>query len=122
MKLVIIFLMLSLSFGKVSLAQNGSTAEQNEQAYLAYEQSNRAMVCVYKTLLKNFEDYDLDGAAKKALIAAQQAFISYRVREGEFLAQQFKGGSMLPTFKYKALKKLTDFRKKQLIDELSVFR
>lgn len=115
--LTLALLFLSLS----SFAQSSSTAEINENAYLSYQKSNKQLIKVYQKVLSKFENYDMDGAAKKALIASQQSFINYRNKEAVFMEKKFRGGSMLPTFEYTALKMLTDSRRQQLLYYLSDF-
>lgn len=117
--LSLILLLLFLSFS--SLAQSSSTAEINENAYISYEKSNKQLLKVYQKVLSKFVNYDVDGAAKNALIGSQQSFINYRNKEAVFMEKKFKGGSMMPTFKYRTLKMLTDSRKQQLLYYLSDF-
>ncbi len=121
MKLPPLLTLLLLLFNLSLYAQSGSTAETNENAYLSYGKSNKQLIKVYQKVLSKFENYDMDGAAKKALIGSQQSFISYRNKEAVFMEKKFKGGSMMPTFKYRALKMLTDSRKQQLLYYLSDF-
>jgi len=121
MKLPPLLTLLLLLFNLSLFAQSGSTAETNQNAYLSYQKSNKQLIKVYQKVLSKFENYDIDGAAKKALIASQQSFINYRNKEAVFMEQKFKGGSMMPTFKYRTLKMLTDSRKQQLLYYLSDF-
>ena len=72
------------------------------------------MVKAYQTALDGFDRYDLDGGAKKALILSQKAFLAYRESEGKLQEKIYRGGSMMPTFKHRLLRKLTDERSKQL--------
>lgn len=113
MKLKPFLFIISLFIFTQSLAQS-STVDINEKAYNEYVLSDKKMVKAYQKVLKGFEDYDLDGAAKKALKASQEAFLIYRNKEGKLQDKIYYGGSMLPTFKFRALKKLTDDRTKQL--------
>lgn len=72
------------------------------------------MLKTYQKALKGFAGYDLDGATQKALLVAQEAFLAYRAKEGKLQESIYRGGSMLPTFKFSALKKITDQRTRQL--------
>ncbi len=113
MKICTFFFILSFLFISNSFAQF-SVADKNEKAYNEYMLSDKKMVKAYQKVLKGFEGYDLNGAAQKTLRAAQEAFLIYRSKEGKLQDKIYYGGSMLPTFKFRALKKLTDDRTKQL--------
>lgn len=114
MKTKILWMILPLLVALTPATAQRTTADINTVAYRQYRLADNQMRYVYEIVLKKSAYFDMTGAAKKALIAAQQAFLNYRTKEGQLQEELYNGGSMLPTFKYRVLKQLTDERRRQL--------
>lgn len=93
----------------------GSTADQNENAYQSYLVANKKMVKVYLKVYAGYEKYGINDDTQKAFVASQKAFLNYRNKIALLHEAEFSGGSMMTLFKYKALKKLTEDRIKQMV-------
>lgn len=86
-----------------------STLDQKQCAGSAYELADKRLNAVYKKLVG-----DLDTERQAKLKTAQQAWITFRDKEAEFTADQFRGGTLAGVILINTLADLTWERVKAL--------
>lgn len=95
----------------VTPAPAQSVADNNEKAIRTYEVADKALTKIYHKVLKATA---YNSELRNELKVTQAAFLLYRDKEGNFYRIKFKDASMQPLFKYRALKRITEGRIKQL--------
>ena len=122
MKLAIVFMLLFVLAGANAFGQhkkpdpcaNAQTqAEMNDCAGRAYKVADATLNQVYGKLIAM-----LDSEEKAQLKDAQNAWLKYRDANCEFVADQYKGGSMRPMIQGYCLADMTKHRTTELRDQI----
>ena len=114
MKFVLLFIIIFL-FSKTLFSQ--TQLELNQNSHDAYKKADSVLNVRYKKLTAKLGNSD----AKKILIKAQRAWISYRDAHCSYTESFYEGGSMQPLVYFDCLLQLTTNRIKELEEALEEF-
>jgi uncharacterized protein YecT (DUF1311 family) len=94
----------------VVLLQAQTQSQMNAQARAEFERADTVLNKTCKALLARLPD----AASKQKLQDSQRAWIAFRDAEASFAADQVRGGSAAPVFRYASMTESTEQRIKQL--------
>jgi uncharacterized protein YecT (DUF1311 family) len=94
------------------LAHSQSVQDMNGKSANDFQKTDAQLKEVFKHVMKNIPDDE--GKVRVALQRSQEAWLKFRKSEGEYVSQQFYGGSMMDYYYYNALNRMTRDRINQL--------
>jgi uncharacterized protein YecT (DUF1311 family) len=107
MKKIITTLFILTAFSSLSFCQ--TQTEMNQQASVEFKKADKELNKIYGQLLST-----LDASEKKAFVASEKAWITFRDLECKFECMGSEGGSMYPMLYSSCMTSMTEKRTTEL--------